>query len=219
MATKEATKKKSSKRRKGSSKSKSGLFGLGSVAKTFKVSKLMEIAKSGVMLLAGYAIANVAGKAVAQAVNKDEQNPTGLRKYINALAQGTIAAVCVSMGGKKVWLRRIGEGAALATMQTAVETVSGKSVLEMLSFGKSKATNGVEGLGASEDLILPELTGAEEDPIEGADEDPIEGANDEPIEGADEDVEGVEDDFEGVDDDFEGIDDDDDYGISGDEIE
>lgn len=197
-----ATKKKTSKKRRAASRKRSGLMGLGSIAKTFKVSKLMEIAKTGAMMLAGYVITNVAGKAVEKAVNKDEQNPTGLRKYINALAQGTIAAVCVSMGGKKVWLRNVGMGAALATVQTTVETASGKSVLEMLSF--NKGTNGFGAIEGGEELILPELTGADNEPIEGADDN-------EPIEGAD------DDDFEGIDD-FEGVDDDDfDDGISGDD--
>lgn len=225
MATtkKTTTKKKSSKKRKGSKKS--GLMGLGSIAKTFSVSKLTELAKTGGLLLVGYAVGNLAGKAVANAVNKNEQNPQGLKKYINALAQGTIAAVCVSMGGKRTWLKNVGMGAALSAVQTTVETISGKSVLDMLSFNKT-ATNGVDGLGAGEDLILPKLEGGEdpvegagEDPIEGADEDPIEGADDDPIEGADDDpIEGADDDFEGVDDDdFEGFDDDDE-GISGDDI-
>ncbi|MBR6066751.1 MAG: hypothetical protein IKP45_03030 [Bacteroidales bacterium] len=225
MATTEktTTKKKSSKKRKGSKKS--GLMGLGSIAKTFSVSKLTELAKTGGLLLVGYAVGNLAGKAVANAVNKNEQNPQGLKKYINALAQGTIAAVCVSMGGKRTWLKNVGMGAALSAVQTTVETISGKSVLDMLSFNKT-ATNGVDGLGAGEELILPPLEGGEdpvegagEDPIEGADEDPIEGADEDPIEGADEDpIEGADDDFEGVDDDdFDGFDDDDE-GISGDDI-
>lgn len=225
MATTEktTTKKKSSKKRKGSKKS--GLMGLGSIAKTFSVSKLTELAKTGGLLLVGYAVGNLAGKAVANAVNKNEQNPQGLKKYINALAQGTIAAVCVSMGGKRTWLKNVGMGAALSAVQTTVETISGKSVLDMLSFGNKTATNGVDGLGAGEELILPKLEGGEdpvegagEDPIEGADEDPIEGADDDPIEGADDDpIEGADDDFEGVDDDdFEGFDDDE--GISGDDI-
>ena len=225
MATteKKTTKEKSSKKRKGSKKS--GLMGLGSIAKTFSVSKLTELAKTGGLLLVGYAVGNLAGKAVANAVNKNEQNPQGLKKYINALAQGTIAAVCVSMGGKRTWLKNVGMGAALSAVQTTVETISGKSVLDMLSFNKT-ATNGVDGLGAGEELILPPLEGGEdpvegagEDPIEGADEDPIEGADDDPIEGADDDpIEGADDDFEGVDDDdFDGFDDDDE-GISGDDI-
>lgn len=224
MATTEKTtkKEKSSKKRKGSKKS--GLMGLGSIAKTFSVSKLTELAKTGGLLLVGYAVGNLAGKAVANAVNKNEQNPQGLKKYINALAQGTIAAVCVSMGGKRTWLKNVGMGAALSAVQTTVETISGKSVLDMLSFNKT-ATNGVDGLGAGEELILPPLEGGEdpvegagEDPIEGADEDPIEGADDDTIEGADDDpIEGA-DDFEGVDDDdFDGFDDDDE-GISGDDI-
>ena len=200
-------------------------MGLGSIAKTFSVSKLTELAKTGGLLLVGYAVGNLAGKAVANAVNKNEQNPQGLKKYINALAQGTIAAVCVSMGGKRTWLKNVGMGAALSAVQTTVETISGKSVLDMLSFNKT-ATNGVDGLGAGEELILPPLEGGEdpvegagEDPIEGADEDPIEGADDDPIEGADDDpIEGADDDFEGVDDDdFDGFDDDDE-GISGDDI-
>ena len=200
-------------------------MGLGSIAKTFSVSKLTELAKTGGLLLVGYAVGNLAGKAVANAVNKNEQNPQGLKKYINALAQGTIAAVCVSMGGKRTWLKNVGMGAALSAVQTTVETISGKSVLDMLSFNKT-ATNGVDGLGAGEELILPPLEGGEdpvegagEDPIEGADEDPIEGADEDPIEGADEDpIEGADDDFEGVDDDdFDGFDDDDE-GISGDDI-
>ena len=205
MATTEktTTKKKSSKKRKGSKKS--GLMGLGSIAKTFSVSKLTELAKTGGLLLVGYAVGNLAGKAVANAVNKNEQNPQGLKKYINALAQGTIAAVCVSMGGKRTWLKNVGMGAALSAVQTTVETISGKSVLDMLSFGNKTATNGVDGLGAGEDLILPKLEGGE-DPIEGADEDPIEGADEDPIEGADEDFDGVDDD------DF-------DYGISGEDYE
>lgn len=226
MATTEktTTKKKSSKKRKGSKKS--GLMGLGSIAKTFSVSKLTELAKTGGLLLVGYAVGNLAGKAVANAVNKNEQNPQGLKKYINALAQGTIAAVCVSMGGKRTWLKNVGMGAALSAVQTTVETISGKSVLDMLSFGNKTATNGVDGLGAGDELILPKLEGGEdpvegagEDPIEGADEDPIEGADDDPIEGADDDpIEGADDDFEGVDDDdFDGFDDDDE-GISGDDI-
>lgn len=225
MATTEKTtkKEKSSKKRKGSKKS--GLMGLGSIAKTFSVSKLTELAKTGGLLLVGYAVGNLAGKAVANAVNKNEQNPQGLKKYINALAQGTIAAVCVSMGGKRTWLKNVGMGAALSAVQTTVETISGKSVLDMLSFNKT-ATNGVDGLGAGDELILPKLEGGEdpvegagEDPIEGADEDPIEGADDDPIEGADDDpIEGADDDFEGVDDDdFDGFDDDDE-GISGDDI-
>ena len=217
MATTEktTTKKKSSKKRKGSKKS--GLMGLGSIAKTFSVSKLTELAKTGGLLLVGYAVGNLAGKAVANAVNKNEQNPQGLKKYINALAQGTIAAVCVSMGGKRTWLKNVGMGAALSAVQTTVETISGKSVLDMLSFNKT-ATNGVDGLGAGEELILPPLEGGE-DPVEGAGEDPIEGADEDPIEGADEDpIEGADDDFEGVDDDdFDGFDDDDE-GISGDDI-
>ena len=201
-------------------------MGLGSIAKTFSVSKLTELAKTGGLLLVGYAVGNLAGKAVANAVNKNEQNPQGLKKYINALAQGTIAAVCVSMGGKRTWLKNVGMGAALSAVQTTVETISGKSVLDMLSFGNKTATNGVDGLGAGEELILPPLEGGEdpvegagEDPIEGADEDPIEGADDDPIEGADDDpIEGADDDFEGVDDDdFDGFDDDDE-GISGDDI-
>lgn len=216
MATteKKTTKKKSSEKRKGSKKS--GLMGLGSIAKTFSVSKLTELAKTGGLLLVGYAVGNLAGKAVANAVNKNEQNPQGLKKYINALAQGTIAAVCVSMGGKRTWLKNVGMGAALSAVQTTVETISGKSVLDMLSFNKT-ATNGVDGLGAGEDLILPPLEGGE-DPVEGAGEDPIEGADEDPIEGADEDpIEGADDDFEGVDDDdFDGFDDDE--GISGDDI-
>ena len=196
-------------------------MGLGSIAKTFSVSKLTELAKTGGLLLVGYAVGNLAGKAVANAVNKNEQNPQGLKKYINALAQGTIAAVCVSMGGKRTWLKNVGMGAALSAVQTTVETISGKSVLDMLSFNKT-ATNGVDGLGAGEELILPPLEGGEdpvegagEDPIEGADEDPIEGADEDPIEGADDDpIEGADDDFEGVDDDdFDGFDDDDE-GIS-----
>ena len=204
MATTEktTTKKKSSKKRKGSKKS--GLMGLGSIAKTFSVSKLTELAKTGGLLLVGYAVGNLAGKAVANAVNKNEQNPQGLKKYINALAQGTIAAVCVSMGGKRTWLKNVGMGAALSAVQTTVETISGKSVLDMLSFNKT-ATNGVDGLGAGEELILPKLEGGE-DPVEGADEDPIEGADEDPIEGADEDFDGVDDD------DF-------DYGISGEDYE
>ena len=213
MATTEktTTKKKSSKKRKGSKKS--GLMGLGSIAKTFSVSKLTELAKTGGLLLVGYAVGNLAGKAVANAVNKNEQNPQGLKKYINALAQGTIAAVCVSMGGKRTWLKNVGMGAALSAVQTTVETISGKSVLDMLSFNKT-ATNGVDGLGAGEELILPPLEGGE-DPVEGAGEDPIEGADEDPIEGADDDpIEGADDDFEGVDDDdFDGFDDDDE-GIS-----
>ena len=180
-------------------------MGLGSIAKTFSVSKLTELAKTGGLLLVGYAVGNLAGKAVANAVNKNEQNPQGLKKYINALAQGTIAAVCVSMGGKRTWLKNVGMGAALSAVQTTVETISGKSVLDMLSFGNKTATNGVDGLGAGEDLILPKLEGGE-DPIEGADEDPIEGADEDPIEGADEDFDGVDDD------DF-------DYGISGEDYE
>ena len=209
MATTEktTTKKKSSKKRKGSKKS--GLMGLGSIAKTFSVSKLTELAKTGGLLLVGYAVGNLAGKAVANAVNKNEQNPQGLKKYINALAQGTIAAVCVSMGGKRTWLKNVGMGAALSAVQTTVETISGKSVLDMLSFNKT-ATNGVDGLGAGEELILPPLEGGE-DPVEGAGEDPIEGADEDPIEGADDDFEGVDDD------DFDGFDDDDE-GISGDDI-
>lgn len=161
MATTEktTTKKKSSKKRKGSKKS--GLMGLGSIAKTFSVSKLTELAKTGGLLLVGYAVGNLAGKAVANAVNKNEQNPQGLKKYINALAQGTIAAVCVSMGGKRTWLKNVGMGAALSAVQTTVETISGKSVLDMLSFNKT-ATNGVDGLGAGEDLILPPLEGGED---------------------------------------------------------
>ena len=192
-------------------------MGLGSIAKTFSVSKLTELAKTGGLLLVGYAVGNLAGKAVANAVNKNEQNPQGLKKYINALAQGTIAAVCVSMGGKRTWLKNVGMGAALSAVQTTVETISGKSVLDMLSFNKT-ATNGVDGLGAGEELILPPLEGGE-DPVEGAGEDPIEGADEDPIEGADEDpIEGADDDFEGVDDDdFDGFDDDDE-GISGDDI-
>ena len=206
MATTEktTTEKKSSKKRKGSKKS--GLMGLGSIAKTFSVSKLTELAKTGGLLLVGYAVGNLAGKAVANAVNKNEQNPQGLKKYINALAQGTIAAVCVSMGGKRTWLKNVGMGAALSAVQTTVETISGKSVLDMLSFNKT-ATNGVDGLGdGSTDLILPPLEGTDDDPIEGADDDPIEGADDDPIEGADEDFDGVDDD------DF-------DYGISGEDYE
>ena len=161
MATTEktTTKKKSSKKRKGSKKS--GLMGLGSIAKTFSVSKLTELAKTGGLLLVGYAVGNLAGKAVANAVNKNEQNPQGLKKYINALAQGTIAAVCVSMGGKRTWLKNVGMGAALSAVQTTVETISGKSVLDMLSFNKT-ATNGVDGLGAGEELILPPLEGGED---------------------------------------------------------
>lgn len=188
-------------------------MGLGSIAKTFSVSKLTELAKTGGLLLVGYAVGNLTGKAVANAVNKNEQNPQGLKKYINALAQGTIAAVCVSMGGKRTWLKNVGMGAALSAVQTTVETISGKSVLDMLSFNKT-ATNGVDGLGAGEDLILPKLEGGE-DPVEGAGEDPIEGADEDPIEGADDDpIEGADDDFEGVDDDdFDGFDDDDE-GIS-----
>ena len=188
-------------------------MGLGSIAKTFSVSKLTELAKTGGLLLVGYAVGNLAGKAVANAVNKNEQNPQGLKKYINALAQGTIAAVCVSMGGKRTWLKNVGMGAALSAVQTTVETISGKSVLDMLSFNKT-ATNGVDGLGAGEELILPPLEGGE-DPVEGAGEDPIEGADEDPIEGADDDpIEGADDDFEGVDDDdFDGFDDDDE-GIS-----
>ena len=209
MATTEktTTKKKSSKKRKGSKKS--GLMGLGSIAKTFDGKKLFELAKNGGLMLVGYAVGNLAGKAVANAVNKNEQNPQGLKKYINALAQGTIAAVCVSMGGKRTWLKNVGMGAALSAVQTTVETISGKSVLDMLSFGNKTATNGVDGLGAGEELILPKLEGGE-DPVEGADEDPIEGADEDPIEGADEDFEGVDDD------DFDGFDDDE--GISGDDI-
>ena len=184
-------------------------MGLGSIAKTFSVSKLTELAKTGGLLLVGYAVGNLAGKAVANAVNKNEQNPQGLKKYINALAQGTIAAVCVSMGGKRTWLKNVGMGAALSAVQTTVETISGKSVLDMLSFNKT-ATNGVDGLGAGEELILPPLEGGE-DPVEGAGEDPIEGADEDPIEGADDDFEGVDDD------DFDGFDDDDE-GISGDDI-
>lgn len=162
MATTEktTTKKKSSKKRKGSKKS--GLMGLGSIAKTFSVSKLTELAKTGGLLLVGYAVGNLAGKAVANAVNKNEQNPQGLKKYINALAQGTIAAVCVSMGGKRTWLKNVGMGAALSAVQTTVETISGKSVLDMLSFGNKTATNGVDGLGAGEELILPPLEGGED---------------------------------------------------------
>ena len=204
-------------------------MGLGSIAKTFSVSKLTELAKTGGLLLVGYAVGNLAGKAVANAVNKNEQNPQGLKKYINALAQGTIAAVCVSMGGKRTWLKNVGMGAALSAVQTTVETISGKSVLDMLSFGNKTATNGVDGLGAGEDLILPKLEGgedpiegADEDPIEGADEDPIEGADEDPIEGADEDpIEGADEDpIEGADEDFDGVDDDDfDYGISGEDYE
>lgn len=220
MATTEktTTKKKSSKKRKGSKKS--GLMGLGSIAKTFSVSKLTELAKTGGLLLVGYAVGNLAGKAVANAVNKNEQNPQGLKKYINALAQGTIAAVCVSMGGKRTWLKNVGMGAALSAVQTTVETISGKSVLDMLSFNKT-ATNGVDGLGAGEELILPPLEGGE-NPVEGAGEDPIEGANEDPIEGADEEpIEGADEDpIEGADDDFDGVDDDDfDYGISGEDYE
>lgn len=205
MATTEktTTKKKSSKKRKGSKKS--GLMGLGSIAKTFDGKKLFELAKNGGLMLVGYAVGNLAGKAVANAVNKNEQNPQGLKKYINALAQGTIAAVCVSMGGKRTWLKNVGMGAALSAVQTTVETISGKSVLDMLSFGNKTATNGVDGLGAGEDLILPELEGGD-NPIEGADDDPIEGADEDPIEGADEDFDGVDDD------DF-------DYGISGEDYE
>ena len=224
MATTEktTTEKKSSKKRKGSKKS--GLMGLGSIAKTFSVSKLTELAKTGGLLLVGYAVGNLAGKAVANAVNKNEQNPQGLKKYINALAQGTIAAVCVSMGGKRTWLKNVGMGAALSAVQTTVETISGKSVLDMLSFNKT-ATNGVDGLGdGSTDLILPPLEGTDDDPIEGADDDPIEGADDDPIEGADDEDEGIsgndEEDFDGVDDDdFDGIDNDYDDGISGEDYE
>ena len=192
-------------------------MGLGSIAKTFDGKKLFELAKNGGLMLVGYAVGNLAGKAVANAVNKNEQNPQGLKKYINALAQGTIAAVCVSMGGKRTWLKNVGMGAALSAVQTTVETISGKSVLDMLSFGNKTATNGVDGLGAGEELILPKLEGGE-DPVEGADEDPIEGADEDPIEGADEDpIEGADEDFEGVDDDdFDGFDDDE--GISGDDI-
>ena len=215
-------------------------MGLGSIAKTFSVSKLTELAKTGGLLLVGYAVGNLAGKAVANAVNKNEQNPQGLKKYINALAQGTIAAVCVSMGGKRTWLKNVGMGAALSAVQTTVETISGKSVLDMLSFNKT-ATNGVDGLGdGSTDLILPPLEGTDDDPIEGADDDPIEGADDDPIEGADDDpIEGADDDpiegaddedegisgndeedFDGVDDDdFDGIDNDYDDGISGEDYE
>lgn len=204
-------------------------MGLGSIAKTFSVSKLTELAKTGGLLLVGYAVGNLAGKAVANAVNKNEQNPQGLKKYINALAQGTIAAVCVSMGGKRTWLKNVGMGAALSAVQTTVETISGKSVLDMLSFGNKTATNGVDGLGAGEDLILPKLEGgdnpiegADDDPIEGADDDPIEGADEDPIEGADDDpIEGADEDpIEGADEDFDGVDDDDfDYGISGEDYE
>ena len=204
-------------------------MGLGSIAKTFSVSKLTELAKTGGLLLVGYAVGNLAGKAVANAVNKNEQNPQGLKKYINALAQGTIAAVCVSMGGKRTWLKNVGMGAALSAVQTTVETISGKSVLDMLSFNKT-ATNGVDGLGdGSTDLILPPLEGTDDDPIEGADDDPIEGADDDPIEGADDDpIEGADDDpIEGADDDpIEGADDDpiegaddEDEGISGNDEE
>ena len=221
MATTEktTTKKKSSKKRKGSKKS--GLMGLGSIAKTFDGKKLFELAKNGGLMLVGYAVGNLAGKAVANAVNKNEQNPQGLKKYINALAQGTIAAVCVSMGGKRTWLKNVGMGAALSAVQTTVETISGKSVLDMLSFGNKTATNGVDGLGAGEDLILPPLEGGE-DPVEGAGEDPIEGADEDPIEGADEDpIEGADDDpIEGADEDpIEGADEDFDYGISGEDYE
>ena len=212
MATTEktTTKKKSSKKRKGSKKS--GLMGLGSIAKTFSVSKLTELAKTGGLLLVGYAVGNLAGKAVANAVNKNEQNPQGLKKYINALAQGTIAAVCVSMGGKRTWLKNVGMGAALSAVQTTVETIFNKSVLDMLSFGSKTATNGVEGLGnGSTDLILPPLEGGEDDyPTDGVDDDDINGADD--FEGVDDDDEGIS----GEDDDFEGFDDDE--GISGDEV-
>ena len=216
-------------------------MGLGSIAKTFDGKKLFELAKNGGLMLVGYAVGNLAGKAVANAVNKNEQNPQGLKKYINALTQGTIAAVCVSMGGKRTWLKNVGMGAALSAVQTTVETISGKSVLDMLSFGNKTATNGVEGLGdGSTDLILPPLEGTDDDPIEGADDDPIEGADDDPIEGADDDpIEGADDDpiegaddedegisgndeedFDGVDDDdFDGIDNDYDDGISGEDYE
>ena len=224
MATTEktTTKKKSSKKRKGSKKS--GLMGLGSIAKTFDGKKLFELAKNGGLMLVGYAVGNLAGKAVANAVNKNEQNPQGLKKYINALAQGTIAAVCVSMGGKRTWLKNVGMGAALSAVQTTVETISGKSVLDMLSFGNKTATNGVDGLGAGEELILPKL----ENPDDGNNDDNPDGGvgnNDDNPDGGignnDDDPDGGignndADEFGDFDDDFGDFDDDDDYGISGD---
>lgn len=228
MATKKESKKKtSSRKRKGASRRSGGLFGLGlgKVATTFSLNKLIEIAKLGGMALVGYIGANMAGKAVSKMVNKEEQNPQGIKKYANALAQGAITAVCLRMGKKYNLVRMASYGAALSTAQVTVETISGKSVLDMFKFGKSNATNGMGEIAGSEELILPELAGSTDEDINGADAD-INGADDDfdgidDFEGIeDEDISGADDDDEGIsgeDDDFDGFDDDDE-GISGDDI-
>ena len=169
------------KSKKRTSRKSSGLFGLGlgEVTKTFSPNKLMEIAKTGGMMLLGYIGANATGKFVAKMVNKDEQNPQGVKKYVDALTQGAVACICVSMSGKRTWLRHASYGASLSAVQTTIETISGKSVLEMFKIGNgTKATNGMGAIAGSEELILPELTGADDEEIEGIEDDEISGADD-----------------------------------------
>ncbi len=208
------TKKRTAKRRRAVRKSKKGLSLLG--LNSIKTSQVKDLFKQGCCVLLGYVAAQLAGKAVYKIVNKEETTPEGLKKYVNAFTQVIGSVLLISMGKKNYVLRNMGTGIAVSALQETVETISGKNLLDLLSFGK-ETTKSVNGLGVPQKQIefkadLPQIESVDDDDdgFDGVDD--IEGVNNEDdFDGVD-DIEGVDDenDFDGVDD-IEGVDDEDEF--------